>query len=93
MEATVNDVPERSRYEIVVDGEVAGFAEYILEGGQVTFPHTVVRPELEGKGLGGRLVRAALDDADAKALAVVPHCSFVRRWIELHPEYEHLLAS
>ncbi len=93
MDATVTEVPDRSRYEILVDGEVAGFADYRLEGGQVVFPHTVVRPEFEGKGLGGKLVRAALDEADAKGLAVVAECSFVARWIELHPEYQRLLAS
>jgi predicted GNAT family acetyltransferase len=59
--------PERSRYEIHVDGELAGIADYRADGTVVTFPHTVIDPERRGQGLGAVLVRGALDDADLLA--------------------------
>lgn len=79
-----NDVinnQERSRYELVVDG-VTAYADYRIEGDRVIFPHTIVPKEIGGRGIGGILVNAALDDVEAKGLTVVPECSFVARAVE-----------
>jgi predicted GNAT family acetyltransferase len=38
-------------------------------------------------------VRGALDDVRAKGGSVVPKCSFVRGWIEKHPDYADLVTS
>lgn len=86
----VADAPERERYEITVDGAVAGFAEYRLRGDHITFVHTVVEDEYGGRGLGGTLVRAALDDVRTRGLRVVAVCPFVKSWIERHPDYADL---
>jgi predicted GNAT family acetyltransferase len=44
-------------------------------------------------GLGGRLARAALDDARARRLVVVPYCPFIAAYIERHlDEYGDLVA-
>ena len=56
-------IPENSRYEIHVDGEVAGFTEAKeRDDGVVLFSHTVVDDEYEGQGLASQLVAGALDD-------------------------------
>ncbi|MFE9748679.1 GNAT family N-acetyltransferase [Saccharothrix saharensis] len=82
--ASVSDNPELSRYEVRLDGELGGFAEYTAADGVVTFTHTEVA--VEGKGLGSRLVRHALEDVRAKGLTVVARCPFVRGYLEKHPE-------
>ena len=46
-----------------------------------------------GEGLGGQLVRAALDSARAEGLSVLPFCPFVRGYIEGHPEYVDLVPA
>jgi uncharacterized protein len=51
------------------------------------FTHTEVPPADEGKGIGARLVRAALDDARQRGFKIVPACSFVAAFIRRHPEY------
>ncbi|MCF6736818.1 GNAT family N-acetyltransferase, partial [Blastococcus sp. KM273129] len=38
------------RFEVLVDGQVAGYAEYRRRGPSVAFTHTVVEPEFEGRG-------------------------------------------
>lgn len=81
---TVSDNPEQSRYEVRLDGELGGFADYTKADGVVTFTHTEV--SVEGKGLGGKLVRQALEDVRAKGLGVVAECSFVQGYLEKHPE-------
>ncbi|HET6818711.1 MAG TPA: GNAT family N-acetyltransferase [Mycobacteriales bacterium] len=73
-----------SRFEILVDGTVAGFAEYHDHGNRRTFTHTVVDDAFEGQGLGAALVRHILDDARRNGLDVVPVCPFVREYIARH---------
>lgn len=87
----VVDDPTRSRFEILLDGRPAGLAAYRLRPGTIVFLHTEISDEHEGKGLGGVLVRAALDSARARGLRVVPSCPFVRSWIERHPDYGDLV--
>jgi len=92
MEPTVTDVPERSRYEIRDGERRLGLAAYQRRGDQVVFTHTEVDSDSDHKGLGGTLVRAALDDVRARGGSVVPRCPFVRGWIDRHPEYADLVA-
>jgi predicted GNAT family acetyltransferase len=85
-EPTVLDVDERSRFEIHVDGRLGGFAQYRVEDpGLIVFTHTEIDDAFEGRGLGSILVRAALDAARARGLAVRPDCPFVRAYIARHP--------
>jgi predicted GNAT family acetyltransferase len=90
---TVTDNSERSRYEIEVDGTLAGWIAYRAREGVVTMVHTEVEPEWEGRGVGAELVRGALDDVRVRGLKVRPLCPFVAAYIERHPEYQDLVAS
>jgi predicted GNAT family acetyltransferase len=80
-----------SRYEITVDGRLA-VADYALADERMVMSHTFVPPELRGRGVAEILVRAALDDARRAGRRIVPQCSYVARFIELHPAYRDLLA-
>jgi predicted GNAT family acetyltransferase len=93
MEPIVRDVPEARRYEIRDDEKLLGHADYRRDGDTVVFTHTEVDQDTDRSGLGSTLVRAALDDVRAGGGRVVPQCSFVRGWIERHPEYGDLVAS
>lgn len=81
----VVDNPGASRFELTVDGHLAELT-YRRRKDRVVLVHTGVPSELEGKGLGGVLVTAAVDDAAARGHAVEPECAFARRWLERHPE-------
>ena len=91
MEPKVRNNEEASRYELEVEGSMA-LAAYRLSGDRVVFTHTEVPEALEGRGIGSRLVSAALEDVRARGLKVVPACSFVRGYIDRHPETQDLLA-
>lgn len=83
---------ERHRYEALVGGRVAGFAEYQLTDELVVFTHTEVADEFEGQGVGSALVQGALDDVRALGLRkVLPLCPFVRAWLGRHKDYRDLL--
>jgi len=82
-----------SRYEVRVDGELAGYVIYGLRGQQITLVHTEVDPRFQGAGLASHLARFSLDDARKRNLAVIPSCPYVRSWIGKHPEYADLVPA
>jgi uncharacterized protein len=90
---TILDVAEWARFEVHVDGKLAGFAQYRVAPGTITFTHTEIDDAYGGKGLAGKLVRAALDAARTRGLAVLPECPYVRRWIERHEDYQDLVPA
>jgi predicted GNAT family acetyltransferase len=90
---TVRDNPAQSRFEVHLDGQLGGFARYERTGDTITFTHTEIDDAFEGQGLGGHLVREALDQVRADGHRVVARCPFVKGWIERHDDYGDLLAS
>jgi uncharacterized protein len=81
----VTDNPAASRFEYTADGHLAELV-YRLRAGRLILVHTGTPPELEGRGIGGALVRAAIDRAAREGLVVVPLCPFAWAWLERHPE-------
>jgi predicted GNAT family acetyltransferase len=74
-----------SRFEATVDGHES-VLEYVVRGRDAIFTHTFVPPELRGRGLAARLVRAALQWASEAGLMVIPQCSYVAVFLQRHPE-------
>jgi predicted GNAT family acetyltransferase len=81
------------RYELLVDGQLAGIADFQLDGDRVVLPHTEIDVHRRGQGLGAVLVRGALDDVRHAGRTVIPVCSYVVRYIDQHPEQRDLLAA
>ncbi len=90
-EVPVRHNPLASRFETEVEGRLAR-CDYRMNDGVLHLVHTEVPPALEGRGIGGALVRAALEHASAQGLRVRPGCSFVRAYLTRHPEFHGLLA-
>jgi predicted GNAT family acetyltransferase len=92
MSTMITHEPRQNRYTIALDEEVAGFADYRVEGSRIIFTRTEVDPSRRKAGLAGRLVEYALDDVRVSgALTVVPQCSFVAHFIDAHPDYQELV--
>ena len=90
---TIANNSAQQRYEISVDGELAGFVQYRAKPGLIALIHTEIGDRFEGQGLGGRLIAHALDDARARGLAVLPFCPFADAYIRRHPEYVDLVPE
>ena len=93
METSVVDVPDRGRFEVRLGDRVVGLASYHVENGTMTLPHTEVDPSVGGRGIGSTLVAGVLAAARERGLTVLPYCSFVRNYIEQHPEEVDLVAE
>lgn len=76
---------DAERFTLTSEGETAEL-DFRRRDDRIVLAHTGVPPALEGRGIGGQLVRAALAYAGDEHLTVVPTCSFAHSWIERHPE-------
>ena len=79
------------RFELVVDGEVGGRADYRERDGAVVILHSEVEPRLRGRGLGNELARGTLDQLQRSGARVVPACPFFAAYIGAHPEYADMV--
>jgi predicted GNAT family acetyltransferase len=93
MTTDVTDVPARARYEVTVDGELAGFAQYREVDGARVFTHTEIFDAFEGKGVGSALARGALDDVRAQGRRLVALCPFIAGYLGRHDEYADLVDA
>lgn len=93
MTTTVADNPASSRFEISVDGELAGFLDYRKDGDEYALPHTRIFPEFGGRGLGTELVRGALAEIAARGGTALPYCPFVPGVIRDNPEFLELVPK
>ena len=91
--STVSDNRGASRFELHLDAELVGFAEYRPAGDSVIIAHTEIAEGHEGEGLGGVLVRAALERIRESGKTVIPTCPFTAAYIRRHPEFVELVAS
>lgn len=88
---TVVHNTDKRRFEVRIDSHVAELT-YMTHTDVIIFTHTGVPSELEGRGIGSRLVRAGLQYARENKLKVQSLCWFVNGYFDRHPEYKDLLA-
>ncbi|MGH3277154.1 MAG: GNAT family N-acetyltransferase [Streptosporangiaceae bacterium] len=87
----VVDNAQASRFELTVDGHLAELV-YRRRAGRLVLIHTGVPDEMKGTGIGGQLVRAAVGQAAAEGLTVVPLCSFAGAWLRGNPDVAATVA-
>ncbi len=83
--------PELQRFDCRVEGLLSVCA-YRMQDGVMLMTHTEVPPRLEGRGIAAALVHAALAHAAAQGLKVRPLCSYVRSYMQRHPETQALIG-
>ena len=86
----VIDRPDKSRFELPVEGGVA-LAYYRLDGKRMTLTHTEVPEHLSGQGIGSRLAKGVFEAIRAGGGRAVAQCPFMAAYADRHPEYRALL--
>jgi predicted GNAT family acetyltransferase len=89
-QSSVRHNEKDERFESDAEGGIA-FVEYIIDGDEITFTHTEVPKQAEGKGVAGRLVADAISYARVANLRVIPQCTYVAAWLKRHREYDDIL--
>ena len=89
---TVEHDPAASCFLLQREGHTA-VLQYTLQDGVITFTHTGVPAELEGRGIGSQLAHAGLEYARQNNFKVISLCWFVSGYIERHAEYQDLIKK
>ncbi|MEQ6166189.1 MULTISPECIES: GNAT family N-acetyltransferase [unclassified Ekhidna] len=85
---------EEQRFMLQLHDSVAFIDYKIGKSGAVYLIHTEVPDEMEGQGVGHKLVRESLEIIEKDDLKIIPLCPFVKSFIQNHlSDYEHLLAE
>jgi len=74
-----------SRFEALVNGGLA-VLDYRIVGDTIFLLHVEVPAREQGRGIGSRLSKAALEFSRDSGLKVVPRCPFVAAYLRRHPE-------
>lgn len=80
--------PERFRYEIAVDGELAGIVAYDEIDGVTVFTHTVMQEAYDGQGFASIMVDAALAAVASNGGKIAATCPFVRHWLSKNHQHD-----
>lgn len=78
--------PENHTFQTTVDGCTA-YVTYSVQNGELDIRHTIVPPEIRGRGIAAQLVKSACDYAVSQHLTAVATCSYAVVWLQRHPEY------
>jgi len=86
VESRVTDNESERRFELRLDGELAGWIDYRRSGDTVALTHAEVRSELRGQGHAETLTREALADLKRRGLRAQPVCPYVAAYARRHPD-------
>ncbi|WP_230292043.1 GNAT family N-acetyltransferase [Croceicoccus sp. Ery5] len=93
LEITRHDEDTRGEYRArPADSDAIGRLTYQKRGDVLVADHTLVPPEIGGRGIAGRLVDALIADARSEGFRIVPQCSYVEAAFRRHPEWSDLRA-
>lgn len=88
----IKHVEKEHRFETVVDG-VTAVIQYVPFEGGLDLRHTRVPQPIEGRGIAGALTAFALAYVREKGLKIKPSCSYIRIYLERHPEEKDLVVK
>ena len=89
----VQDNADHHRFELLVDGGIAGLAMYRRRDDAVVITHSEVSPEFRGRGLGNELAKRTLDLIRSRGEKVVTLCPFFARYVASHREYDDIVLD
>lgn len=85
----IHNSKEKS-FLIKIENDIA-YVAYNLNNEVMDLYTTYTPPQHRGKGLAEKVVRAALEYAKSNNLKIIPSCSYVKVFLERHPEYKSLV--
>ncbi len=90
---SVVDAPEASRFELLLDGERVGLADYSLDSEVMTVPHVRTEPEHRGRGFAAILMQGLLDSIRANGQTIRPVCPYAAAYMRERPDSQDLLTT
>jgi predicted GNAT family acetyltransferase len=85
--------PSKGLYVIRLDGKKAEMTYSKAGETMIIIDHTEVPQALSGLGLGGLLVKRAVEDARKEGKKIVPLCPFAKAYIAKHAELQDVVKK
>ncbi|MDC7674542.1 GNAT family N-acetyltransferase [Asticcacaulis machinosus] len=79
----VIDNTDKSRFELVVDGETA-YADYHVTGDTLYIDYVFAPEALRGTGTAGKLMQGLVDIISNRPQKIVPICGYAAAWLKRH---------
>ncbi|HXD27571.1 MAG TPA: N-acetyltransferase [Arthrobacter sp.] len=93
MTIVVENNSEQLQYQIFKAGDLAGFVQYSMSGGDMWVLYTSMKRRFKSAVLADILMHHVLSDAHSSRLAVLPFCPALRTFIAEHPEFANLVPA
>lgn len=94
MEIQQTNDTRRGYFEAIEDGKEAGKMTYTWAGdSKFIIDHTEVSPDFNGKGVGKKMVMAAVDYARANNVKIIPLCPFAKSVFDKVEEIRDVIFS
>lgn len=77
----------------VIEAAAIGRLTWVMKDNVRVAEHTVVPPEIGGRGVAAKLVEALIADARTHGFKIDPVCSYVAAQFKRHPEWGDLLVT
>ncbi len=85
---------DKGSFYIEEDGQKSALMTYKKsDENEITIDHTEVDKAMQEKGLGKKMVAAAVEYARENDIKIVPVCPFVKKVIDETSEYRDVLAA
>ncbi|MEC5199743.1 putative GNAT family acetyltransferase [Arthrobacter sp. PL16] len=81
------------RFELFIDGSLAAFLKYTMDGGQVVLLDGAEQPGFRDQGVDAILMRHAVLNIHKRRLNLVPQCPMAFSFLADNPEYRILIAQ
>lgn len=80
-------------FYIDLAGKREALMSFVFAGpDKIIIDHTEVNPGNEGKGLGKKMVTAAVAHARENGIKIIPLCPFAKKVFDKTPEFKDVLA-
>lgn len=89
----VVDMPEVSRFELLLDGERIGWANYSLRDDVLTVPHVETDRAHRGQGFAAALMDGVIESIRSNGQRIRPVCAYATAYMRRRPELASLTAS
>lgn len=89
---TVTDRPDDGRYDLLLDGDVVGFATYRLRDGVMAIPHVETAPGHRGNGFADTLMSGIVAHVRERGLSIRPICPYAASFMHDNRSTHDVLA-
>ncbi len=80
-----------SRFEVEIE-ELLAVVDYVFKDNVYDIRRVYIPKQLEGRGLGSKLLEKTLEIIDKEGAKIIPTCPFVGYYLERHPDKKKLLV-